>query len=323
MLKSFFIALVAVALAASRVATAQEYPDRPIKLIVPQAAGSSTDNVARVLAGELSKELGQQVYIENRPGGAFVIGNDAAAKSPPDGYTLLYGNIGGFAITPHMVAKLPYDIERDFQSITLVSLSHLMMAASPSLPVNSVADVIGLAKKQPGKLTNASSATGSPGHVGGELFKYMTGTQILHVPYKGGPAAINVLLAGRVDLMFESLNSIAPHAREKRVKALGVSGAKRSAGFPDVPTIAEAGVPGYVAPTWSGLVGPAGLPAPVLEKLSSATNRALKSKVFADRSAVIGDEVGGGTPEEFATFIKSERVKWGEVIRRAGVTLDQ
>ena len=323
MLRSALIAAFAVILAGTELAHAQEYPDKPIKLVVPQAAGSSTDNVARVLAAELSNELGQQVYVENRPGGAFVIGNDAVAKSPPDGYTLLYGNIGGFAITPHMVAKLPYDVERDFQPITLVSLSQLMMVASPALAVNSVDDVLVLAKSAPGKLTNASSGTGSPGHVGGELFKHMSGTQIVHVPYKGGAAAINDLLAGRVDLMFDSLNSIAPHAREKRVKALGVSGAKRSAGFPDVPTIGEAGVPGYVAPTWSGLIGPAGLPRPVLDKLSAAANRALKSKVFADRSAVIGDEVGGGTPEEFSSFIKSEREKWGEVVKRAGVKLEQ
>ncbi|HET9903211.1 MAG TPA: tripartite tricarboxylate transporter substrate-binding protein, partial [Xanthobacteraceae bacterium] len=194
--------------------------------------------------------------------------------------------------------------------------------ASPKLEVSSVADVIALAKANPGKLTNASSASGSPGHVGGELFKFMSGTNILHVPYKGGAAAINDLVAGRVDLMFESLNSIAPHARAKSVRALAVSGSRRSAGFPDVPTVAEAGVPGYAAPTWSGLIGPAGLPRPIVDKLNGAMNKVLRSKVFSDRTQVIGDDIGGGTPEEFAALIKSELAKWGEVIRRAGIRLD-
>jgi tripartite-type tricarboxylate transporter receptor subunit TctC len=299
-----------------------EYPDKSIKLIVPQAAGSATDNVARALALELSKELGQQVYIENRPGGAFVIGNDAVAKAAPDGYTLGIGNIGGMAIAPNMMSKLPYDIERDFQPIAIGTIGHLMMVASPKLEVKTVADVIALAKANPGKLTNASSASGSPGHVGGELFKFMTGTNILHVPYKGGAAAINDLIAGRVDLMFESLNSIAPHARANSVRSLGVSGTKRSVGFPDVPTIAEAGVPGYAAPTWSGLIGPAGMPKPIVDKLNAAVNKALRSKLFTDRTTLIGDDIGGGTPEEFAALIKSELAKWGEVIRRAGIKLE-
>jgi tripartite-type tricarboxylate transporter receptor subunit TctC len=298
-----------------------EYPDKPIKLIVPQAAGSATDNVARVLALELTRELGQTVFVENRPGGAFVIGNDAVAKSPADGYTLGIGNIGGMAIAPNMTPKLPYDIVRDFQPICLGTVGHLMFVASPKLNVTSVADVIALAKANPGKLTNASSASGSPGHVGGELFKFMSGTNILHVPYKGGAAAINDLIAGRVDLMFESLNSIAPHARAKSVRALAVGGTKRSVGFPDVPTVAEAGVPGYAAPTWSGLIGPAGMPRPVVEKLNAAMNRVLHSKVFTDRTQVIGDDIGGGTPEEFAALIKAELAKWGEVIKRADIKL--
>src|SRR5215471_13154475 len=184
---------------------AAEYPDKPIRLIVPQAPGSATDAVARILGAELGKEIGQQIVVDNRPGGALTIGLDLTAKAEPDGYTICMGPIGALAITRHMVAKLPYDIERDFQPIALVTRGHLLLAVSPTLPFKSVQDVIDYAKGNPGKLLNASSSNGSPGHVGGELFKYMSGTDIVHVPYRGGAAAINDLIAGRVHLMFESL----------------------------------------------------------------------------------------------------------------------
>ena len=241
-------------------AAAAQYPDKPIRLIVPQAAGSATDTVARILGAELGKEIGQQIVVDNRPGGALTIGLDLTAKAEPDGYTLCMGPIGALAITRHMVAKLPYVIERDFQPIALATRGHLLLAVSPTLPFNSVPELIEHAKQNPGKLLNASSSNGSPGHVGGELFKHMTGTDIVHVPYRGGAAAINDLIAGRVHLMFESLNSIAPHARSGTVRALAVSGARRSPGFPDLPTVAQAGVPGYEAPTWAGVIAPAGVP---------------------------------------------------------------
>ena len=301
---------------------AAQYPDRPIRLIVPQAAGSATDTVARILGAELAKELGQQVVIDNRPGGALTIGLDLTAKADPDGYTICMGPIGALAITRHMVAKLPYDIERDFQPIALATRGHLLLAVSPAVPFKSVAELIAYAKANPGKLLNASSSNGSPGHVGGELFKFMTGTQIVHVPYKGGAPAIQDLIAGRVQLMFESLNSIAPHARSGAVRALAVSGERRSPGFPDLPTIAEAGVPGYAAPTWSGVIAPAGVPRPIIEKLNAAINTAIQSPTFRERFAAIGDEPAGGTPEEFAELIRADSAKWGEVVRRSGARLD-
>ena len=220
-------------------ASAADYPDHPIRFIVPQAAGSATDTVARILGAELGKELGQPIIVDDRPGGALTLGLDLVAKSPPDGYTIGMGPIGALAITRHMVAKLPYDIERDFQPIALVARGHLLLAVSPNLPVKSVKELIAYAKANPGKLTNASSSNGSPGHVGGELFKFMTGTNIVHVPYRGGALAINDLIAGHVDLMFESLQSIAVFARAGKVRALGVSGATRSPAFPDLPTIGE------------------------------------------------------------------------------------
>src|SRR5206468_11417594 len=195
-----------------------------------------------------------------KPGGALTIGLDFTAKSAPDGYTIGMGPVGALAITRHMVAKLPYDIERDFQPIALVTSGHLLLAVSPALAVNSVQELIEYARKNPGRLMNASSSNGSPGHVGGELFKYMTGTEIVHIPYKGGAMAINDLIAGRVQLMFESLNSIAPHARSGTVRALAVTRERRSRALPQLPTVAEAGLPGYAAPTWSGVIGPARIP---------------------------------------------------------------
>jgi tripartite-type tricarboxylate transporter receptor subunit TctC len=308
--------------AAPNLAGAAEFPDHPIRFIVPQAAGSATDTVARVLAAELTRELGQQVIVDDRPGGALTIGLDLVAKSPPDGYTIGMGPIGALAITRHMVAKLPYNIEKDFQPIALVARGHLLLAVSPKLPIHSVKELVDYAKKNPGKLTNASSSNGSPGHVGGELFKYMTGTEILHVPYRGGAPAITDLIAGHVDLMFESLQSIAPFARDGKVRALGVSGAARSPAFPELPTIAEAGVPGYLAPTWTGVIAPAGVPRPIVDKLNAAINKALKSDSFKEKFAKIGDEPAGGTPEDFAATIKADSAKWSEVVRRSGARLD-
>jgi tripartite-type tricarboxylate transporter receptor subunit TctC len=317
------LALIAFLLACTVTASmAAEYPDHPIRLIVPQAAGSATDTTARILGAELGQELGQQIIIDDRPGGALTIGLDLVAKSPPDGYTLGMGPIGALAITRHMVAKLPYDIERDFQPIALVTRGHLLLAVSPKLPVNSVKELIDYAKKNPGKLSNASSSNGSPGHIGGELFKYMTGTEIVHVPYRGASLAINDLIAGHVDLMFESLQSIATFASSGKVHALAVSGAKRSPAFPELSTIAEAGVPDYVAATWTGVIAPAGVPRPIVDKLNAAINKVLKSEAFKEKFAKIGDEPGGGSPEEFAETIRTDSAKWADVIKRAGAKLD-
>src|SRR4051795_2383689 len=316
------IAVFALLLAVFVSPAAAEYPDKAVRLIVPQAAGSATDTVARILGAELAKELGQQVIVDNRPGGALTIGLDVTAKSDPDGYTICMGPIGALAITRHMLAKLPYDIERDFQPIALVARGHMLLAAAPDAPFKTVTELIDYAKKNPGKLSNASSSNGSPGHVGGELFKVMSGTEIVHIPYRGGAAAINDLIAGRVQLMFESLNSIAPHARSGTVRALAVTGEQRSPGFPELPTVAEVGVPGYAAPTWSGVIGPAGIPRPIVDKLNAAINRAIQSPTFKERFASIGDEPAGGTPEEFAETIAKDSAKWKEVVQRAGVRLD-
>src|SRR3954451_8384797 len=245
---------------------AGDYPERPIRFVVPQAPGSATDNVARLWETGLARQLGQSVVVDNRPGGALTIGIDAVAKSAADGYTIGMGPVGALAITRHMVEKLPYDIERDRQPVALVSTGYMLLAASPKAPFATVRELIAYAKANPGKLSNASSSNGSPGHVSGELFKYVTGTEIVHVPYKGGAPAIADLIAGNVQLMFESTNSMAPHVKAGRVRGLAVSGTKRSNAFPDVPTIGET-VAGYEVDAWSGIIAPSGLPRPVLDKL--------------------------------------------------------
>jgi tripartite-type tricarboxylate transporter receptor subunit TctC len=314
--------IAALVLACTLTGASAEYPERPIRLIVPQAAGSATDNAARLLAAVLGPELGQTILVEDRPGGALTIGLDLVAKAAPDGYTLGMGPIGALAITRHMVKQLPYVIERDFQPVAVIARGQMMLAISPQLPVNSVKELIDYAKAHPGKLTNASSSNGSPGHVGGELFKFMSGTNIVHVPYRGGASAIQDLMSGRVDLMFESLQSITPFAQAGKVRALAVTGDHRSPAFPDLPTVAEAGVPGYVAATWTGVIAPAGVPRAIVDKLNAAINKAIKSQAFLTKFATMGDEPGGGTPEEFAALIESDSAKWGELIARAGITLE-
>ena len=301
---------------------AAQYPDRPIRLVVPQAAGSATDNVSRTLAPELSKQLGQNVVVDNRPGGALTIGIDIVAKSAPDGYTIGQGPVGALAITRHMVAKLPYDIERDLQPVALVTTGYMLLAVSPKTPFHSVKELIDYAKKNPGKLSNASSSNGSPGHISGELFKYMTGTDIVHIPYKGGAPAIADLIAGNVELMFESTNSIAPHVRAGRVRALAVTGLKRSISLPEVPTLVEAGVPGYEVNAWSGVIAPAGLPRPILDKLNKAINAAIVAPETQQRFEQLGSEGGGGTPEEFAELIRRDSAKWADVVKRSGAKID-
>ena len=270
----------------------------------------------------MSKALGQPVVVDNRPGGALTIGIDAVAKATPDGYTIGQGPVGALAITRHMVAKLPYDIERDLQPVALVTTGYMLLAVSPKTDFHSVKQLIDFARKNPGKLSNASSSNGSPGHVSGELFKSMTGTDIVHIPYKGGAPAIADLISGQVQLMFESTNSIAPHVKAGRVRALAVSGMKRSTSLPEVPTLDEAGVPGYEVNAWSGIITTAGVPRPVLDKLNAAVNRAILEPKTKELLFALGSEGGGGTPEAFAELIRRDSAKWAEVIRRSGAKID-
>jgi len=303
-------------------AFAQTYPSRPVRMIVPQAPGSASDTVARIIAAELTPLLKQQLVVDNRPGGALMIGLELTSKATPDGYTIGYGMVGALAISPNVVQKPPLNVLKDLEPIIQTTTGQMLLAAGPSTPFRSVRDVIGYAKQNPGKLFNASSGNGTPGHVGFELFKQMTGTNIVHVPYKGGAAGIADLIASQVQLMLESTNSITPFARAGRVRGLAVSGPKRSEALPDVPTIAEAGVPGYEATTWTGIVAPVGMPKPIVARLNAELNKVIASRSFKEKIAAIGSEPAGGTPEQFADFIRKEHAKWADVVRRSGAKID-
>jgi tripartite-type tricarboxylate transporter receptor subunit TctC len=310
------------ALAPCAATFAQDYPTRPIRMIVPQASGSASDTGARIIAAEMSAHLKQQVIVDNRPGGALQLGLELTAKAPPDGYTIGYGMIGALAISPHMLQKPPLDVQKDLAPIALTTTGQMLLAVGPATPFKSVRDIITYAKQNPNKLNFASSGNGTPGHVGFELFKTMTGTQAVHVPYKGGGAAITELIAGQVQIMLESTYSITPHVKGGRVRGVAVSGLKRTEALPDLPTIAEAGVPGYEATTWTGIVGPAAMPRVIIGRLNAELNRMVASPAYKEKIVPIGAEPAGGTPEQFAQFIRSEYIKWGDIVKRAGARID-
>ncbi|MEO7726216.1 MAG: tripartite tricarboxylate transporter substrate-binding protein, partial [Burkholderiales bacterium] len=256
------------------------------------------------------------------PGGALMIGMELVAHAPPDGYTIGYGPIGALAIAPNIVRGLSFSVLQDLQPIAQTTTGSMLLAASPSTPFKTVRDVIDYAKQYPDKLSNASSGNGTPGHVGFELFKYMTGTRIVHIPYKGGAAGIVDLIAGQVQLMMESSNSMTPHVKSGRVRGLAVSSPRRSPALPDLPTIAEAGVPGYDATTWTGIVAPAGVPKAIVAKLNTEINSALATPALREKLLAIGSEPVMSTPMEFGEFIRRENAKWADVVKRSGAKID-
>ncbi len=299
-----------------------EYPERPIRLIISSAAGGSPDIVMRILGAELAKQLGQQIVIDNRPGAAQTIGTEMVVHAPPDGYTIGYANVVTLAINKALLPRQPYDPDRDLVIIGQVLSTYNLLAVANSLPVKSVKELIDFARKSPGRLSNASAGNGTTGHLGGELFKIMTGTQIVHVPYKGSPQGISDLIAGQVELMFDNLTSISQTVKSGKIRGLGVSSLKRSPVFPDIPTIAEAGVPGYETNSWGGVVVPVGTPRAIVVKLNTEINKALQTAAVKERYAAIEAEPVGGTPEEFAAFVKRETVKWADVVKKSGAKLD-
>jgi len=299
-----------------------EYPERPIRLVISSAAGGSPDIVTRILATELVKQMGQQIVIDNRPGGAQTIGTDMVVHATPDGYTIGYANVVTLAINKSLLPKQPYDPDKDLVLIGQFLSTFNLLAVTNTLPVKSVRELIDYAKRNPGKLLNASAGNGTTGHLGGELFKIMTGTQIVHVPYKGSPQGIQDLIAGQVQLMFDNLTSISQHVRAGKVRGLGVSSLKRTPVFPDIPTISEAGVPGYETNAWGGLVVPVGTPRTIVLKLNAEVNKALQSPALKERYAQIEAEPVGGTPEEFAAYVKKETAKWADVVKKSGAKLD-
>ena len=322
---SYIAPLLAACSAISTISTTSAeaaYPDRPIRLVISSAVGGSPDIVTRVLAVELIKQLGQQIVIDNRPGAAQTIGTEMVVRANPDGYTIGYANVVTLAINKTLLSRQPYDPDKDLALIGQFLSTHNLLAVHPSLPVKSVRDLIDHAKKNPGKMLNASAGNGTTGHLGGELFKIMTGTQIVHVPYKGSPQGVQDLIAGQVQLMFDNLTSISPSVKSGKLRGLGVSGPKRSPVFPDLPTISEAGVPGYVTTAWGGLVAPLNTPRDIISKWNTETNRALQSPQLKERYAAIDAEPVGGSVAEFAAFVKAESVKWGEVVKKSGAMLD-
>jgi tripartite-type tricarboxylate transporter receptor subunit TctC len=297
------------------------YPEKPIRLILPSAAGGSVDILIRVLAQQMSVQMNTPFIIENKPGGAFVPGTMDIVRANPDGYTLGYGNIVSLATNRALIAKLPYDVDKDLTLISNAVIVFNMLAVSNNLPVNSVKELIEYARKNPGKLSNGSSGNGTTGHLGGELFKAMTGVDIVHVPYKGSPQAINDLMSGTIQVMFDNVPSIGPHAKAGRVRALGVSSAKRAAQFPDVPTIAEA-VPGYETDAWGGIIGPAKLPKDIVQRLAAEIRKALAAPAVLERYRQLDTEPDGSGPEAFAERVRRETPKWADVVKRSGAKVD-
>jgi len=316
---STVIRAVALSLAlAATAALAQDYPTRPIHMIVPYPPGGGTDIVARVITEPLGQALGQPIVIDNRGGAAGNVGTEAAARATPDGYTMLF-TLSSHTINPKLYAKLPFDVERDFVPIGLAANIPQILVANPSLPVNNVQELIAYAKANPGKLNFASVGTGSPGHIAGELFKLKTGVDIVHVPYKGGGPAVTDTLGGQVQLLFVSMPAAWQFVKSGRLKAFAVTSDKRSVVAPDIPTLAEAGVPDCVVNSWYGALVPAKTPPAVVAKLAAALAKVVQSSDVKERLLLQGAEATTSTPQEFDALIRDELAKWDYVIRAAKI----
>ncbi|MEO7726133.1 MAG: tripartite tricarboxylate transporter substrate binding protein [Burkholderiales bacterium] len=316
--------IISTLLAACVVVTAfaESYPSRPIRLLVPFAAGGGGDVVGRIIAQRLSEQLGKPIVIDNRGGAGGTLGVDLAAKAAPDGYTVLLGNVGPIALSPSLYPKLPYDPVRDFAPVTMIASFPNILVANTSLPFKSVQELVAYAKSRPGKLNFASAGAGTSTHLAGELFKSVAVIDVVHVPYKGGAAAVTDVIGGQVAYYFGTLPSSLPLAKAGKLRALGVTSLKRSPAAPEVPTIAESGYPGFEMAAWYGFLVPTGTPRDVIVKLNSATRAALMSPDVRERLVHEGSEPMGGTPEEFGTYITSEIAKWTAVVKAANIKAD-
>jgi len=298
------------------------YPERPIRLIVPNGAGGSTDLVARVLAQKMAAELGQQIVVDNRGGSGGIIGTQMAAHATPDGYTLLTGTVGNMAISPHLYRKPGYDPIRDFAPIAQVSSAAYMVLVSAALPAKTTKEFVALAKSKPGAMSYASAGSGTGSHLSTELFLSAAGIKVTHVPYKGGTAMVTALLTDEVQVAFGGIPVSLPQIKSGKVRALAVTTPHRVAVAPDVPTFAEAGYPGATATTWTGMLAPAGTPRAVVDKLNAAVIAALQSPDVKKRLTAAGAEAAGTSPAAFGAYLKAELAKWGKVVRATGATVN-
>ena len=321
-MRILFFLLAALWLGSATAQYPTQYPTKPLRLIVPFAPGGSTDIFARLIAERAQAPLGQPVVVENRAGAAGNIGAEAVVRSAPDGYTLLMATTGVMAINNALYKNMTYDASKDLEPVLYVASITNVLIVPPDFPAKNVAELVALAKKDPGKLSFASSGAGASTHMSAELFKSMTGTDILHVPYKGSGPAMPDLMSGRVYMMFENAPGAVPHIKAGKLRALGQTGLKRSPALPDVPTIAESGVPGYESLSWSGIAVPAGTPKPIVERLNRDLNAVLALPEMRQKLAEQGAETIGGAPEAFARHISAEREKWSRVIRTANIVVN-
>jgi tripartite-type tricarboxylate transporter receptor subunit TctC len=302
--------------------SASAYPSRPVKLVIPFPPGGPLDIIGRLIAQKASEDWGQSVVVDNRPGAGGNIGADLVAKSPPDGYTILMGALSTHAVNPSLYAKMPYDAVKDFAPISLVAITPNVLVVNASLPVNSAKEFVAYAKANSGKLSFGSGSNGSAGHLAGELFKVDTKTDIVHVPYKGGAPATQALLAGDTQFMFDNLANAMPQVKAGKLKALAVTTAERSKLAPELPTMAEAGLPGFDISTWFGLFAPAGTPKDVIAKWNAEVVKILNSPDMRERLTAQGAEPAATTPEQFAAFIQSEIPKYARIVKISGAKVD-
>jgi tripartite-type tricarboxylate transporter receptor subunit TctC len=313
--------LASLALCCATAAWSQPYPSKTVRLVVPYAVGGSADVYGRVLAAKLSETLGHPVVVENRPGGGAVVGTDTVAKSPPDGYTILMMS-NTHAVNETLIPKKPYDLMRDLAPVTGVNYQDLLLVVHPSVAAKDVKELIALAKKSPGKLNYASSGPGTPYHMAGELFKYMAGVDIVHIPHKGSDQARTAVLGHQVDMMFDAISTMVGQVRAGKLKAIATTGKNRSTVTPEVPTAAEAGVPGYEAPIWLGLMAPAGTPKPVVDKLNAEVVKVLNSADIKESWGKQGALPMPMTPSEFERFLRADIQKWGKLVKDTGMKVD-
>ena len=322
MKRVYSLLLSAVLLAGTTWVGAQEYPSKPVRLIVPFAPGGGNDIVARAIAQQLSASLGRQFLVDNRAGAGGVVGAELAAKSPADGYTLFLGGVGSHAVNPNLHAKLPYDPVRDFAPITLIASAPSVLVVYPSLPARTIEELTALAKANPGKLNFASNGNGSSAQLAAVLYESMAGVRMVHVPYKGLAPALADLLGGEVQLMFSSMVAIIPHIRTGRLRALAVTGKKRSPLLPEVPTLDESGLRGYEAGSWYGILAPAGTPPQIVARLNAGIVEALQQPEIRERLAAEGAEPIGGTPAEFAAHIEAELARVRKILRDGAARME-